>query len=361
MIAVLLSALAGSISQPTPSSEALEETSPVICVSNERGGTVSFIDPRAGRLVETIPVGKRPRGIHASPDGATLYVAVSGVPIVGPTKLDAQGRPIEPAIDEKDIDHDADGIAVVDLRALKLLRKIPAGSDPEQFAVSADGKTLYVSNEDVGTASVVDAETGRVLDIVRVKPEPEGVGISPDGKWVFVTCETNGNVFRFEATPSSGTKRRVEELDIGGRPRSVVFSPDGSRAFVPSETTGQVFSLDLNAWRVDRTIKLPDGARPMGTALSPEGKRLYLTTGRGGTLCVLDTTDLSQTAAVPIGKRPWGIAVSADGARVYAADGPSDELVVIDAATLKPIERIKCGAGPWGVTVVPRQERKTVR
>jgi DNA-binding beta-propeller fold protein YncE len=45
-------------------------------------------------VIATIPVGKRPRGIHVSPDGKTVYVAVSGTPIEAPPQLDAHGNPI---------------------------------------------------------------------------------------------------------------------------------------------------------------------------------------------------------------------------------------------------------------------------
>ena len=49
---------------------------------------------RRFQVVATIPVGKRPRGIHASPDGKTVYVALSGTPVEPPPKLDANGNPI---------------------------------------------------------------------------------------------------------------------------------------------------------------------------------------------------------------------------------------------------------------------------
>src|SRR5690348_1064752 len=64
----------------------------LVCVSNERSGDVTIL--RDGRSLATIPVGKRPRGIHPSPDGAYLYVALSGSPITGPPQLDAKGNPI---------------------------------------------------------------------------------------------------------------------------------------------------------------------------------------------------------------------------------------------------------------------------
>ena len=53
-------------------------------VSNERSGDITVIDPNAQRVLQTFPVGKRPRGIHLAPDGRTLYVAVSGSPRQGP-------------------------------------------------------------------------------------------------------------------------------------------------------------------------------------------------------------------------------------------------------------------------------------
>src|SRR5579871_3590430 len=116
-----------------------------ICVSNERSGDVTVIDGTSGKVVATIPVGKRPRGITASPDGKTIYVALSGTPISGPPALDANGNPIlhkgdDDDDDDKKADKSADGIALVDLAGRNLVKKLRVGSDPEQFALSKDGK-----------------------------------------------------------------------------------------------------------------------------------------------------------------------------------------------------------------------------
>lgn len=95
----------------------------VVCVSNERSGTLTII--RDGKPVATIPVGKRPRGVHASPDGLSLYVALSGSPITGPPALDARGNPIlKEDDDEENADHAADGIGVVDLRAMRAMMNV---------------------------------------------------------------------------------------------------------------------------------------------------------------------------------------------------------------------------------------------
>jgi len=328
----------------------------LVCVSNEKSGDITVIDGVSEKAVNTIPVGKRPRGIHASPDGALVYVALSGTPISGPPPLDAQGNPIlkkgkaDDDDDDKNSDHSADGIGVVDLRSGKFLRKLPAGSDPEQFAVTADGKQIYVSNEDVATASLMDVANGKVERIFPVKREPEGIGLRPDGKFVYVTCETGGDIFVIDTS----THKIATHFNVKPRPRSVVFLPDGTRAFIPSESAEEFNLVDSVEHKLLKTIKLPPGSRPMGTAISPDGKKVYIGTGRGGTVCVVDTASFTVEKTIKAGARPWGVAVSPDGKRLFVANGPSNDVSVIDLDSEKETARIKAGEGPWGVVVVPK-------
>ena len=55
-----------------------------VFVSNERSGDVSVIDGTTDAVVATFKVGKRPRGIHATPDGQRLFVTLSGSPRMAP-------------------------------------------------------------------------------------------------------------------------------------------------------------------------------------------------------------------------------------------------------------------------------------
>ena len=47
-------------------------------------------------------------------------------------------------------------------RAQKLISTYQSGADPETFALSHEGKTLYVSNEDTGMLSAIDLVKGVV-------------------------------------------------------------------------------------------------------------------------------------------------------------------------------------------------------
>jgi YVTN family beta-propeller protein len=325
-----------------------------IFVSNEKSGTLTVINGADFKAVATIPVGKRPRGIHASPDGRTIYVAVSGTPIEPPPKLDAAGNPIfEKSHDDDDdsakADKAADGIVVVDVAQQKPLRKLSAGSDPEQFCVSRDGKRLFISNEDVGTATVLGAETGKIATFVPVGREPEGAGLSPDGKVFYITCETAGDVFAIDAD----TFKIISHLHVNPRPRSVDFLPDGSCAFVPSESTGELNVIDTASQKLIHTISLPKGSRPMTVKVAPGGKKVYVSTGRAGTVCVLNANTFEVLNTIKVGTRPWGIAISPDGKYLFSANGPSDDVSVVDLTTEKEVARVKSPGSPWGVVVVP--------
>src|SRR5438874_8742081 len=141
-----------------------------VYVTNESSGDLTVIDAATQSVVTTAPLGKRPRGIKASPDGNSLYVALSGSPNAGP------------GVDPKTLpppDRSADGIGEVDTTTYKVKRIIHAGADPEQLDVNAAGTRLYVANEDTAQLSVVDLATGNVVATVKIGEEPEGVTIRP--------------------------------------------------------------------------------------------------------------------------------------------------------------------------------------
>src|SRR5439155_16426808 len=196
-----------------------------VYVTNEASGDLTIIDAATQAVVDTAPLGKRPRGIKVSPDRQSLYVALSGSPIGGPG---VERSSLPPA------DRSADGIGEVDVATNRVKRIIHAGVDPEQLDVSADGMRMYVANEDAAQMSVVDLKSGTIVATVKIGDEPEGVTIRPDGKVVYVTSEGDGAVFAAD----TATNRLLRRIPVGHRPRAIGFLPDASRAFVPLENDG---------------------------------------------------------------------------------------------------------------------------
>lgn len=316
-------------------------------VSNEDGQSVSVLDTNSATNIATIDVGKRPRGLKLSRDGSRLFVAVSGLPKCPPTVPDEECAKLER-------DLQADGIAIVDTSLRKVIKVLAAGSDPEQFAMSNDGKRLYVANEDSGLLSVVDVDAGKVVERIKVGLEPEGVALTPNGRWVLVSNESDSSVSVIDTTTLKVTKT----VPVGKRPRDMAFAPDGGTAYVSGEMDASLYRMAVTGDApVERVLQLRAEARPMAVVLDSPRNRLYLSTGRGGTVAVLDMKAAPGAVRlikeVPVGKRPWGIALSADGHYLYTANGPSNDVSVVDTRTLVEVKRIVVGSSPWGIVLGP--------
>lgn len=312
-------------------------------VSNEDGHTVSVFDTDRGAVIATIAVGKRPRGLKLTRDGSRLFVALSGLPKCPPSVPDEEcaklGRDLQ-----------ADGIAVIDTAQNKVIKVLQAGSDPEQFALSPDGKRLFVSNEDSAQTSVVEAESGAIVARIQVGREPEGVAMSPNGQWVLVSNESDNSV----SVIDTKTLKEVNHVPVGKRPRDMAFTTDGKAAYVSGELDASLYRMNVPKGAVERVLQLREEARPMSVLLDARSNRLYLSTGRGGTVAVIDVTGAPKLVKeIPVGKRPWGIALSADGRYLYTANGPSDDMSIVDTTSLTTIKRVAVGKSPWGVTVGP--------
>jgi YVTN family beta-propeller protein len=121
----------------------------------------------------------------------------------------------------------------------------------------------------------------------------------------------------------------------------VAFVADGSRAFIPSESVGELNVIDTKSQTVQKVITLPPHSRPQCVIISPDGKKVYASTGRAGTVCVVDANSGEVLNTIKVGARPWGITFS------------PDDVSVIDLATEKEIARVKSPGSPWGVVAVP--------
>jgi PQQ-dependent catabolism-associated beta-propeller protein len=318
IVAVMLTiAAAAPAQQPT-----------YIAVSNEHSRDVMLLDPVSGRIVATIPVGERPRGIHATRDGRLLYVALSDEQALVKTGRDA--------------------IAAIHVERKRIVARLDAGTDPEQFALVGN-RSLYAANEDAGTAVAFDLTSGRPRATLIVGIEPEGVAASPDGRWVYVTAETSNSVSVIDTRADSV----VANFLVDVRPRAAAWSPDGSRVYVTNEISGSLSVIDGARHRVIATVALGDGSgKPVGVAVSPDGRRVYVANGGTGRVSVMDTRTLKQTASIEVGRRPWNLAISRDGRWMYTVNGLSDDVAVVDLASGKVVKRIRVGRRPWGVALV---------
>src|SRR5262249_48327131 len=161
-----------------PAGEGKGEGKTFVYVTNEKSGNVTVIDSSTDKAVDTIPVGSRPRGVQASPDGKRIYVAVSDR-----------------------ADKSKESITVMDTASRKVVARLPSGVDPEQFAVSPDGKLALIADEDANAAGFLDLAAGKILATLPLGTGPEGGGTTPGGRVRVGAAASSHNTTSFAPAP----------------------------------------------------------------------------------------------------------------------------------------------------------------
>ena len=304
-----------------------------IYVSNERSDNVSVIDAATRQMVATIPVGKRPRGIHVSPDGKTVYVAVSGTPPEPPPKLDANGNPIfqkghDDDDDDKNSDKSADGIAVIDVAQRKLVGKLRFyGFGPRNNSPSARTASGFLSPTRMLAPPA--CSTSPAARWKKSSPSIRSRKASASGPMAKSFTSLAKPTGKF--SPSMLPPSKSSPISTCGRTIAAVrliFCRTVRARLFPRNRAGQIHVIDTASYQPLETVLLAKGSRPMCVKVSPDGKKVYLrrTKGRAGTVCVLDADSHKVLNAIKAGTRPWGIIISPDGKFLYSANGPSNDI-----------------------------------
>lgn len=295
-------------------------------VTLEKDNALAVVAPE-GKLLKTVKIGKRPRGIVMSADGKHAYVAVS----------------------------DDNIIQVIDTASLKVVGKLPSGDDPETFAMDPEGKTLYVSNEDDNQVTVVDIAAKKAVKAIPVGVEPEGICTSPDGAWVIATSETTNMAHWIDRKTLDITDNTL----VDPRPRACRFTDDSKQLWVSSEIAGTVTAIDVATRQPVKKIsfKIPgvtqEKIQPVGIAIDQDRRFAYVALGPSNRVAVIDAQKLEVVDYLLVGQRVWNLAFSPDRKRLYTTNGVSNDISIIDLEQHKVLKSVAVGQYPWGVAVKP--------
>lgn len=287
-------------------------------------------------------------------------------------------------------------LAIVDAAAGKLLATVRTGEQPQEVAVSTEGKLAFVSNYGAGeaghTLSVIDIAARR--EIRRVDLAPLG---RPHGLWAangkcWFTAEGNQAIGRYDpatnrvdrivgtgqgrthmllALPDesriftsnmdSNTISIIEPLGLGywkqmavavGKgPEGFDLSPDGRQIWAANSGDGSISVVDVATRSVVHTFRVQT-KRSNRLKFSPDGRLALITDVEAGELLVLERSTRKELKRLPLGRQPAGILITPDSARAYVAVTGDDNVAVINLGTLELIDRLRTGAGPDGMAWV---------
>jgi len=300
-----------------------------IYVPNSDADTVSVIDPRKAKEVDTFPAGGLPHHITPSHDLGTFYVNNTGgnslVPI-DPQTAKPKGRPI------------------------------PV-EDPYNLYFTPDGRSAIVVAERLQRLDFRDPKTWKLEKSVSAGcVGVDHVDFTADGRRAVASCEFDGTLLLLDLA-SRKVVRRLRLDHPGAKPVDVRLSPDGKLFYVADEVANGVWTLDADKFRVKRFVETGRGTH--GLYPSRDASVMYATNRLGGTISVIDlkTGKVRETWRIPGGGSPDMGGVSADGKLLWLSGRYHSEVYAIDTDDGKLRARIPVGAGAHGMLVWPQPGR----
>ena len=293
-----------------------------VYVPNTNSNTVSVIDPKTYKVIETIPVGIQPQHVVPSWDLKTLWVNNNRghtLTPINPATGDA-GKPVE-VHDPYNLYFTPNGKHAVVMASMdrELVFRDPhtmnrvktepvtcAGVNHADF--SADGRYFIVSCEFSGELLKVDTEKMKVVGQQKLPFEgamPQDVKISPDGKTFYIADMMAHGVWVLDGRNFTTPKL----MPTGKGCHGLYISRDAKEMYIPNRGEGSVSIFDFQQNKLTKKWWLPDGGSPDMGGVSADGKVLWLSGRYDSEVYAIDTRTGEQLARIPVGGGPHGLAV----------------------------------------------------
>jgi len=191
----------------------------MLYVTTELDKTISVIDPKTLKIVDTVPTGSEESHMLAiSKDGNYGYTAN-----VGPGT-----------------------VSVLDLNAKKVVTIIPISKTTQRIALSPDDKWAFTADQTKPQLAVIDARKHVVSSWVELPGLGYGTAPTHDGRWLIVAVPTVNKV----SVVDLQTLKVVRSLDVPKAPQEVLIRPDDKVAYVSCDSSHQIAAISLDDWSV---------------------------------------------------------------------------------------------------------------
>jgi DNA-binding beta-propeller fold protein YncE len=201
----------------------------LLYVTTELGRTITVIDPKALKVLGTIPTGQ--------PESHMLAISSDGRR--GYTANVAPGT-----------------VSVLDMQARKVLTIIPVCRTVQRIALSTDDHWVFTSDQAKPQLAVIDTAQNQVSHWIPLPGVGYGAAATPDGRWLLVAIPKERKV----AVVDLQSMKVVRALDVPRAPQEMLVRPDGGEAYVSCDFSKQIAVIDLKGWTVSKLIEAGAGA-----------------------------------------------------------------------------------------------------
>jgi YVTN family beta-propeller protein len=273
-----------------------------VYVPNQDDATVSVIDLKTRKLIETIDLRKygfgdnaKPHHVQVEADGSAWYVTLIGAGKV--LKLDRNNKVLGSAAMEvpglialhptKDLMFVARSMsavnppsrmAIIQRSTMKIVDEVDLlFPRPHGLVVHPKGGRVYVSSLGTNQFASIGVDKGdvKIIDVPGATHSFVQAAVSPDGRWLAVTAELTDQLLIFDVTDPV-TPKLAQKIAMPDGPFEPAFTGDSRWIFVTALNANKVAVVDTKTWAIVDTISHKSFAQPHGLALSPDGKYVFV-------------------------------------------------------------------------------------
>src|SRR3954452_12511098 len=301
---------------------AVRRDSSRVYVPNSEPNTVDVIDQRTYHVVGHFAVGPLPQHVTPAWDMRRLWVTNDKGNSLTPIdpRTGHHGRPV-PVTDPYNLYFTVDGryaVVVAEARgrldfrfahSMRLHRQlhVPQCRGVDHMDFNASGRLALVSCEFSGRMIVVDLARERVRKTIALPgtAKPQDVKLSPDGRTFYVADMMTNGVWRFDAR----RMRRTGFIATGRGAHGLYPSRDARYLYVSNRDAGSISVISFRRRRVVRTWHLPGGGSPDMGGVSADGRVLWLSGRYNGVVYAISTRSGGLLRRIPVGSGPHGLCV----------------------------------------------------
>jgi YVTN family beta-propeller protein len=275
------------------------------------------------------------------------------------TECAAQSTPSRALLALSKADHI---LAIIDPITLKVIARVPVGSDPHEVVASSDGKTAYVSIYGGGSLyqlNVIDLVAQKPLFNIDTRPLFGPHGLMFIGGKVWFTAEGSKSVGRYD--PASG--KLDWSMGTGQDKTHMIYvTNDGKKVYTTNMAAGTVSILvDGQQSAVSAGAKpnmewiqtiIPVAKGSEGFDVSPNGRELWTAGAADGTISIIDIAGrkvVGKIDAKVLGANR--LKFTPDGKRVLISSLRTGDLFIYDVEARRELKRMNIAHGAAGILV----------
>ena len=298
----------------------------VVVVLNSRDATISLLDQATYTEIKSIPVGKEPHHLMATPDNKSLIVAsATGNELIflDPKSGEIQRR-VKDIIDPYQIGFSPDqkwfvsnalrldrvDIYRFDGQDVKLVKRLPLAKMPSHMAFSADSATVFITQQGSDEISAIDLATQTVKWTMPVGKLPAGIAMTPDDKFLLVGIMGSDYVEVIDWR----ARKSIKRIKAGEGAHNFRALGDKRRTFVSNRVANTINIIDQQTLENVGTIAVPGG--PDCMELTEDGKTLWVTLRWIKKVAVIDVASRKVIKLIPVGRSPHGVYFINNAARL---------------------------------------------